>query len=414
MGSNDSYDTIVVGAGAVGCAIARELASENDVLVVDKTGVGSEASGLAAGLTSPTLFEYNNPEVAKQANQYLENFSGTAEFTYHQRSRIELVSPECENDARIQAERMANKGFPVEYTTAEMIEEEFSLFDLEGLVGAIEIKDAGYIDDTYVYTRALAHDAASQGAEFRTTEVTGPATENGELIGIETTDRTIGATTVVFAAGWRTSILVSDILSIPTRPFILQCANVDLHNDFHPEFPLGRLPSEKIYFRPQQNGRLRLGGGEFFIDDPESYSSGVVDSEEVKIKMEKNSLTAQEVIANGVQSRFANQVRETVPQFIEGFDTAGDVHLESGWSGVDGATADGEPIIDSPDKAPEGLIIATGFNGLGITKSPIAALGARALITDDAVPFSMEQFALDRLPQSLDFELSDTFAMGTE
>lgn len=414
MGTKSSYDVVVVGAGAVGCAIARELATNYDVLVADKTGIGSEASGLAAGLTAPTLFEYNNPSIAKQANQYLEHFSGTFGFTYHQRSRIELVSPEHENHARTQAERMADKGFPVEFTTAETIEEKFSLFDLEGFVGAIEIKDAGYIDDTYVYTRALARDAASQGAEFKTVEVTGPAISGGELIGVETTDQPINATSVVFAAGWRTPSLVNDILSIPIRPFILQCANIDPEYNFPPEFPLGRLPAQEVYFRPQQNGRLRLGGGEYFIDDPENYSSGVTDVDDVESRMKKNNLTAQEAIADGVQAKFASRVRETVPQFIKGFDRPDDVHLEFGWSGVDGATADGEPIIDSPDKAPEGLIIATGFNGLGITKSPIAALGTRALITNEVAPFSMEKFALDRLPDSLNFELSDTFAMGTE
>lgn len=413
MISDQSYDLIVVGAGAIGCAVARELAADHEVLVVDRSGVGSGASGMAAGLTSPTLFAYDRPGVARHANEFLRNFSGTEGFTYRTRSRMELAYPRNEAAARDQAEEMAANGFPVSFTPTEEIESQYPAFDLRRFAGAIEIADAGYIDDTYLYTRALARDAKNRGATFLADrEVTGVALDGDDVVGVETDDGTIPGSRVVVAAGWRSRQLLADVLPLPIRPFLLQAASIDLHDDLDPEFPLGRLPAESIYFRPQDNGRLRVGGGEYLVDDPAAHAAGVTDAEDVEAEVERTGETAQEVVDNGVNDEFRTRVAETVPLFVEEFDSPVDVDIATGWGSVDAATADGEPIIDAPPAAPDGLVIATGFNGLGITKSPTAAAGVRAVVTGEAAPFSLDQFALERLPDSLDFALQDTFAMG--
>lgn len=414
MPTHTTSRVVIVGAGAVGCATARELASDHDVLVLDSTGIASEASGLAAGLTAPTLFAFETPAVAERANRYLEDFSGTGEFVYHQRSRFEFARPAGEAAARERAERMADYGFPVEYVPAEAVQERHPRFDLDGFAGAVEIGDAGYVDDTYVYTRALARDAERMGAEFTTAEVVGPVVEDGEVTGVETTEGRVDAAVAVFAAGWRTADLVSDVASVPVRPFLLQAASVDPNGALGDGFPLGRLPAEAVYFRPQRNGRLRLGGGERLLDDPLSHTAGVTDAEETEARMRRTGDTAQEAVADGVDPAFADRIREAVPLFVDGFDAADDVRIEAGWCGVDGATADGEPVIDAPETAPDGLIVATGFNGLGITKSPVAALHVRSLVTGEPSPFPAEKFALDRLPETREFDLTDTFAMGSE
>ncbi len=49
----NSYDIIVIGAGAIGLAIARRLAGLGAVLVVEKGATGREASWVAAGMLTP-------------------------------------------------------------------------------------------------------------------------------------------------------------------------------------------------------------------------------------------------------------------------------------------------------------------------------------------------------------------------
>lgn len=45
-------DVVIVGAGVVGCATARELAPDHDVVVLDKGQPASGAAGHAAGIVA--------------------------------------------------------------------------------------------------------------------------------------------------------------------------------------------------------------------------------------------------------------------------------------------------------------------------------------------------------------------------
>ncbi|MFC6942122.1 NAD(P)/FAD-dependent oxidoreductase [Salinirubellus sp. GCM10025818] len=415
MALDRSYDVIVVGGGAVGCAVGRELADDHEILVVERGEIGGGASGMAAGLTAPTLFAYDRPELARHANEFLREFSGTDGFDYDARPRLELAYPDEEAVAREQADRMASYGFPVSFVDSGTIAARHPALDVERFAGAIEIADAGFVDDTYVYTRSLARDAKSRGAEILTgVEVTGIATSDGSVVGVETPGGVIEAPHVVVATGWHARELLSDVVHVPTRPFLLQAASVALERGFGPDAPLGRLPAEGVYFRPQHDGNLRLGGGEYLVDDPADLAAGVEDAERVEAAMNETGRTAQEVIANGIDDTFEEQLREVAPLFVEEFSDPSEVEITAGWGSVDAATADGEPIVDEPRDAPDGLIVSTGFNGLGITKSPIAAAAVRSLVTGEDAPFDVEGFALDRLPDGTDFPLQDTFAMGRE
>src|SRR5262245_34772628 len=53
------YDVIVVGGGVVGLSIARELALDKSVLLLDRGATGEGASWAAAGMLSP-LSEADN------------------------------------------------------------------------------------------------------------------------------------------------------------------------------------------------------------------------------------------------------------------------------------------------------------------------------------------------------------------
>jgi glycine/D-amino acid oxidase-like deaminating enzyme len=415
MALDRSYDVIVVGGGAVGCAVGRELADDHAVLVAERGEIGGGASGMAAGLTAPTLFAYDRPELARYANEYLREFSGTEGFEYDARPRLELAYPDEEAVARERADRMASYGFPVSFADSETIAARHPALDVERFAGAIEIADAGFVDDTYVYTRSLARDAEGRGAEIPTgVEVTGIATSDGSVVGVETPGGLVEAPHVVVAAGWHTRELLADVVRVPTRPFLLQAASVELKRGFGPDAPLGRLPSEDVYFRPQHDGNLRLGGGEYLVDDPADLAAGVEDAKRVEAMMNETGRTAQEVVANGIDDTFEEQLRGVAPLFVAELADSSEVEITAGWGSVDAATADGEPIVDEPRDAPDGLIVSTGFNGLGITKSPIAATAVRSLVTGEDAPFDLDGFALDRLPDGTDFPLQDTFEMGRD
>lgn len=109
----------------------------------------------------------------------------------------------------------------------------------------------------------------------------------------------------------------------------------------------------------------------------------------------------------GITDDFRRHVSETVPEFLPGFESA---RVVDGWSGVDAGTPDARAILDAPDDGPDGLVVATGFNGIGMVYSPTAAAAVRSLVTGGECPFALKPFALDRFESgSLDFDLFGTF-----
>jgi hypothetical protein len=64
------------------------------------------------------------------------------------------------------------------------------------------------------------------------------------------------------------------------------------------------------------------------------------------------------------------------------------------------------PIIDEPRAAPDGLVVATGFDGLGVMISPVVGEVVRELVTGRSASFSIAPFGLGRFDvKSTDFSL---------
>ena len=186
------------------------------------------------------------------------------------------------------------------------------------------------------------------------------------------------------AAGWWTAPLLDPYLTVPIRPYRTQCVVLDPGEPLGESFPIARVGSERLYFRPEHGGTLLVGGHHDLLDHPREADESIDES-------------------------FREAVASTISRLLSGFDEAGVVE---GWAGVDTGTPDGDPIVDAPDEAPDGLVVATGFNGLGVMFSPVAGRAVRALVADDEPAFSVEPFALDRIEErSQDFALYTTSEM---
>lgn len=381
------YDVVVVGGGVSGCASAYHLAPDHEVAIVERGQVAGEASGLAAGLVAPTLFYSDQPAVARHANAWFDEFDGTAGFSFHRRPRIEFIQPDSEDAARDRATRLADEGFPVSFLEPDAVEAAYPWFDASRFCGAVEYRDTGWVDP-YQYTVALRDAAEDRGVDVHTgTRVEGFVEADGTVAGVETETGTLPADHVVVAAGFRTPDLLGDRVGLPVKPFRLQCAVLRPEDPLGDDFPLGRVAREDLYFRGELNGDLLVGGGEYLEADPEPVASGV-----------------------GIDESFRQHVAATIPTFLTGL---GDPAFVNGWAGIDAATPDTLPVLDAPEDAPEGLVVSTGFNGLGMVNSPVAAGAVRALVTGEDPGFPLEPFALDRFPgPDVDFELRGTFEMA--
>ncbi|MDY6817831.1 MAG: FAD-dependent oxidoreductase [Halobacteriales archaeon] len=379
---SDSSRIVIVGGGVIGCAVAHRLAPDHDVVVIEREQIAGEASGLAAGLVSPTLFYADHPAMAAHATAFFEQFDGTESFRLARRPRLELVAPDRESDARDRAERLAGIGFPVAFREPSTVEDRYPAFEMTDFVGAVEYRDTGWVDP-HSLTVALETAASRRGVRFRTGEtVTDLRVEDGRVTGVDTATDSYDASTVVAAAGWRTPDLFGEHVTLPVQPYRTQCLVLEPPAPLDDSFPLARVDAAGIYFRPEETGALLVGGGHDPEPTPETAATGIPADE-----------------------AFRDRIADTLPEILPAFQEASVIE---DWAGVDGGTPDNRPIIDRPSDGPAGLVVATGFSGLGIMTSPIAAAATRAVVTGESAPFDRRPFELDRFEsRSPDFDLQE-------
>lgn len=370
-------DVVVVGGGVVGAAAARKLASDRDVVLVERASIAAGATGRAAGEVTMAPSYSDVPAVAEHANDFFRTYDGTCGFSYHEADSFELVPPDREGEARRRARRLHGEGLDVAFLEPEAVEERYRRFDLAEFVGIVRQGDTGYLDP-HALTTSLVADARERGATVRTdTPVREVIVEGGSVRGVRTPDGQIAAGVVVVAAGSRTPELLSGLVELPVRPYRTQCVILEPREPLSDGFPMGWVPEAHVYFRPTTAGNLLVGGWAFPVDDPDAAS-------------------------READEAFREHVADVVPSFLEGFDRA---TVVDDWAGVDTATPDTRPIVDAPDDAPTGLVVATGFHGRGVMTAPVAATAVRALLADEEPPFPLDPFRLDRFDdRSPDFE----------
>ncbi|WP_411966124.1 NAD(P)/FAD-dependent oxidoreductase [Haloferax sp. YSMS24] len=380
MPRTDSYDVIVVGGGVIGCATARELAPDHDVLVLEGGSAGGDTSPKASGLitTIPDFPDY--PDACAYAMEYFQSYDGTGQFTYTPRPGIQLVTAEQESWGREHAATMADHGFDVTYLTAAEIADRYpDALVLDEFVGGVEFADCGWVDP-YTYTMTLKEDAEDDGVQYEAnTHVEAVEVEDGSVTGVRVNGESISADHVVCATGWRTRDFLSEHVEVPVRPFRWQTVNIEVNRTFGDEFPMAWDSLSGMYWRPEHNGDLHIGGGTYFVENPGTHRSTITES-------------------------FRKAVAETVVERVKDVEDAR-IKSEDCCPSGDAATPDDVPIIDAPADAPDGLVVAiTGPVG-GIMCSPFVAKAVRSLVTGESAPFPVEPYRLGRFDdRSADFE----------
>lgn len=380
-----TYDVVIVGAGVAGCISAHELARDHDVLVVDKGQVAGGTTGRSSGLITittdilvPRAERLDVPEMAAHVSDYVRELDGTGEFEFVDRPGVELVPSDQEESARAYVADLQADGLAVTYLEPDELEDRFpATFVMDAFAGAVLYEDVGWVDP-YTYTTTLQEEAESRGAEFRTgITVEGVTVDDGVVTGVDTEGGHVEANHVVVAAGWRTRDLLADVIEIPVRPFRIQIVTLDPGRDLGDEYPMAWDARTDLYWRPDGAGDVHVGGGEYTLDEPASASEDV-------------------------DEWYVDLVAETLPECLHGFETAG---IAESWACIDGASPDAVGIVDAPNDAPDGLVVATGFHGLGMMFSPITGTAVRSLVTGEEVPFSLDGIALDRFDsRDVDFE----------
>ncbi len=200
-------DVLIIGAGAVGCAIARELTKyQLKVMVVEKNeDVGGDASKSNSAIihtgydATPGTLE---SELVVAANPMFDELTKDLDIPF---SRIGAILPaltdeQFEKLPALKEKAFKNRVYDVEYMTGEqLLEMEPNLNPC--VKGGLYIPRESIIDP-FLFVVALAENAQENGATFLlNTEVTGIKMEKGKVVGAQTTAGEIEATYIVNAAG---------------------------------------------------------------------------------------------------------------------------------------------------------------------------------------------------------------------
>jgi len=199
-------DVVIVGAGAVGCAIARELSKYKlDVIVVEKKeDVGGDASKSNSAIihtgydAAPGTLE---SQLVVAANPMYDALCKDLDIPFE---RIGAILPAITEEQfnslpAIKEKAMKNRVYDVEFKTKE------ELLAIEPNLNK-EVKGGLYIPresiiDPFILVQALAENANENGIHFLlNTEVTGIQTGDKCINMVETTAGTIDTTYVINAA----------------------------------------------------------------------------------------------------------------------------------------------------------------------------------------------------------------------
>ena len=204
---------VIVGAGIHGLSAAWHLARElrarglgsgEDILILDKTGVGAGASGIACGVIRNNYFQPAMRELMAHSVAVWE--SDPEAFAYHPVGYMQIAPEQMHADvAKIFAEQQAI-GYP-----SELIEGErdcraymLNMFDdwqAAGVTAILHEKKGGYANNVRSL-RGLAAKAEAEGVRIVPgVRVTGIGVSGGAVTTVQTGQGEVGCDQLIIAAG---------------------------------------------------------------------------------------------------------------------------------------------------------------------------------------------------------------------
>jgi len=328
---------VVIGGGVVGVSTLYHLAKKgwSDVVLVERKELTSGSTWHAAGLLPLFNMSYSVGQIHKYSVQLyktLEEETGQ-HVGFKQVSNIRLARTKDRWDEYMFYAGVAKTiGVKVNILTPEMVKEIWPLCVTDGLIGAIQHPDDGYIQPADL-TQALAQGARARGAEiYRHTTVIGIERRRDQWV-VKTDKGDIVCEHVVSATGnfaRKTGEMVG--LEIPVIPVEHQYivtephpAVLERHAKGLPEMGVLRESDSSWYLR-EENGGFILGPYEkgapcCYVDGPDEQSEFELFQEDL------------ERLAPHIETAIAR-----VPAF-------GEVGVKKVYNGAIAYTPDGSPII---------------------------------------------------------------------
>lgn len=369
-------DVVVIGAGVIGCAIARELARRGRaVTVVERDSPGRRATWAAAGMLSP-LGEGSSRPFLALADESLRGFAGFAhdlreesgiDIEYRTNGKLHVSLGDADDELRAFAGDPQAGQFDASLLSGE--EARHLEPALSPAVTLAVLVGRDHRVNNRLLAQALLAGATAAGVHFRTaTPVAALVTRHGHVSGIRLgSGEHIETDQVVLAAGAWSAQLDGLPRPLPVRPIKGQMFSIDSRTR-SPERagnPTVQrvLQSAACYIIPRDDGRLLVGAT---VEDV-GFTKGAT------LRGIAGLMTAATAM----------------------LPMAADLPLVETWAGFRPGTPDGLPILGR-DPDVRGLCYATGHFRNGILLAPVTARCVADLISGTPPSVPLEPFAIDR------------------
>ncbi|HSL70901.1 MAG TPA: glycine oxidase ThiO [Longimicrobiales bacterium] len=362
-------DLVVVGAGAIGSAIAWRAAQRGlSVTLIERAQPGRAATWAAAGMLSPLGETRRHPHFLQLAQASLEHYPAfLGELHEATGTRIEYGTP-GKLEVALNETQLASLHAGFAGTSAELLSSTAAQALEPALAptvqGAALLRADAYVDNR-ILGETLALAAARSGVRVLTGTIAARIESSGSSARPHVSGVSLGSgeriacPTVVLACGAWSAKLAGIPRELPVFPVRGQM--VALRTD-QPLFQR-MLHSARCYLIARASGRVLVGATvEYAGFDPRTTTRGI-----------------EELLAGA---------QELVPALSE----AQVVEL---WTGFRPGTPDELPILGPEPELP-GLVYATGHFRNGILLAPITASLIAAIAAGDQPEFPLSTFSAER------------------
>ncbi len=323
---------VIVGAGAVGSAIAMELSKfELDITLVDKNpDVGGDASKSNSAIihtgfdASPGTLE---SELVVAANPMYDTLCRDLDVPFRRTGAllVATLEEEHQNLKNILNKAHKNRVYDIDYLTGEQAKKLEPQISGETL-GALLIHRESIIDP-FILVVAMCENAASNGVKILVnTEVTDIVKDGATIKGVKTNNGVIEADVIINCAGLHCDEIsrMAGVLNFTEHPRKGQFFILDKQANYKPDRIILPVPTKKTKGKlvaPTMHGNLLIGPTAEDGEDREDKATTTEGLNEV-IKGAQKLVPAVSIRDTITQYSGLRPVREPQGYFIETFDVA--------------------------------------------------------------------------------------------
>jgi len=382
--------TVIVGGGAVGCAVAYSLAEagRKDILVLEKEeSLATQTTSQAAGLVGQVRSTVEEVKLLMWSAETFERLQADSPESPAWRQVGSLRVAHCDGriDELKNLKAVADEaGLETEFIDNDRARELWPLMTFEGVKAVLWCPSDGYVQP-YDLTMSYAAEGRKLGVEFRTgVRVSEVKLDGSRVTGVETDQGDIECEMVINAAGAFAYQLAGSVgIELPIFPvrhefFVtIDCEGIE------PTLPIVRIPDSSIYVRSEVNSIL-VGG----------WETGSLSTDPRTVPLSGEQPIVEE------DWEVLEFLGENVLPQVPAINELGIRHISKGWPTF---TPDGRFIIGESSKV-KGFVMAGGCNAHGISGS--AGIGrhlVESLIESDPSPY-VKNLSPDRFDGDWDWD----------